>query len=164
MNWSSHSARIATRISRTLGIMNRRKRYVPFSDMKRTYDSLILSHLQFGITCWGFEWNRIFKLQKRAHFIMTNSKHNAHTKRLFKELEMLKVKNIFYVQCMQFWYKFVNKSLPEYLGTMFTFNNELYEIETRAQNQLHLFPTRTSSAHNVWDTISQTFCKKIIGL
>ena len=149
MNWSSHSAKIANKISRTLGIMNRLKRYLPFSALKLMYDSLILSHLQFGITCWGFEWNRIFKLQKRALRIMTNSKYNAHTEPLFKELEMLKVSDIFDVQCMKFWYKFVNKSLPEYFGTMFTFNNELYQIETRAQNQLHLFPTRTSSVRNV---------------
>ena len=149
MNWSSHSADIANRISRTLGIMNRLKRYLPFSVMKLQYDSLILSHLQFGITCWGFEWNRIFKLQKRDLRIMKNIKYNAHTAPLFKEPEMLNVKNIFDVQCMKFWYKFVNKSLPEYFGTMFTFNNELYQIETRGQNQLHLFPTRSISVRNV---------------
>ena len=149
MNWSSYSAMIANTTSRTLGIMNRRKRYLPFSAIKLMYDSLILSQLQFGITCWGFEWNKIFKLQKRALRIMTNSKYNTHTEPLFKELEMLKVKNIFDVQCMKFCYKFVNKSLPEYFGTMCTFNNELYQIETRGQNQLHLFPTRTVSARNV---------------
>ena len=32
---------------------------------------------------------------------------------------------------------------------MFTFNNELYQIETRDQNQLYFFPTRTTSARNV---------------
>ena len=149
MNWSSHSTNIVNRISRTLGIMNRLKRYLSFSAMKLKYDSLTLCHLEFGITCWGFEWNRIFKLQKRALRIMTNSKYNAHTEPLFKELEMLKVKNIFDVQCMKCWYKFVNKSLPEYFGTIFTFNNELYQIETRGQNQLHLFPTWTVSASNV---------------
>ena len=97
--------------------------------MKPMNDSLILSHLQFGITCWG--------------------KYNAHTEPLFKDLEMLKVSNIFDVQCMKFWYKFVNKSLPEYFVGILTFNNELYQIETRGQNQLHLFPTRTISDRNV---------------
>ena len=149
MNGSSFSAKIANRISSTLGIMNRLRRYLPFSAMKLMYDSLISSHLQFGITCWGFEWNRIFKLQKQALHIMTNSKYNTHTEQLFKELEMLKVKNIFDVQYKKLWCKFVNKSFPEYFGTMFTFNNELYQIETRGQNQLHLFPTRTVSARNV---------------
>ena len=118
MNWSWHSAKIANRISRTLGIMNRLKRYLPLSTMKLMYDSLISSHLQFGIRCWGFEWKIIFKLPKPALRIMTNSIYNAHTEPLFEELEMLKVTNIFDVQCMKFWYKFVNKSLPEYFGTI----------------------------------------------
>ena len=63
--------------------------------MKLLNNSLILSHLQFGITCWGFEWNRIFKLQKRALHIMTNSKYNAHTEPLFKELKMLKFSDLY---------------------------------------------------------------------
>ena len=60
---------------------------------------------------------------------MTNRKYNVHIESLFKELIMLKVKNIFDGQCMKFWYKFENtSSLPEYFGSMFTFNNELYQI------------------------------------
>ena len=64
MNWNSHTQKIANKISRTLGVMNRLMRYLPISAMKLMYDSLILSHLQFGITNWGFEWDRISKLQK----------------------------------------------------------------------------------------------------
>ena len=66
MNWNSHTQKIANKISRTLGVMNRLKRYLPFSAMKLMYDSLILSHLQFGITNWDFEWERILKLQKTS--------------------------------------------------------------------------------------------------
>ena len=102
MNWKSHSSKIANKISRTLGVMNRLKRYLPMAAMKLMYDSLILSHLQFGITCWGFDWNRIFKLQKRAMRIMTNKKFNAHTEPIFKELKMLKIKDIFNIQCLKF--------------------------------------------------------------
>ena len=114
MIWNSHSATITDKISLTFGTMTRLKRYLPFSAIKLMDDSLILSHLQFGITCWGFEWNRIFKLQKRALRIMTNSKYNVHTEPLFKELKMLKVSDIFDVHCMKFLYKFVNKSLGSY--------------------------------------------------
>ena len=113
------------------------------------YDSLISSHLPFCITCWGFEWNRIFKLQKRALRKMTNSRYNAHTEPLFEELKMLKVKNIFDVQCMKFWYKLWISHFLNIFGTMFTFNNELYQVETCGQNQLHLFPIRTVSARHV---------------
>ena len=82
MNWNSHTQKIANKISRTLGVMNRLKRYLLLSAMKLMYDSLILLHLQFGITNWGFEWDRISKLQKRALRIMTNSRYNAHTEPL----------------------------------------------------------------------------------
>ena len=55
MNWNSHASKISNKISRTLGVMNRLKRYLPLSAMKLMYCSLILSHLQFAITSWGFE-------------------------------------------------------------------------------------------------------------
>ena len=100
MNWNSHVQKIANKISRTLGVRNKLKRYLPISAMKLMYDSLILSHPQFGITNWGFERDRISKLQKRALRIMTNSRYNAHTEPLFKQLYLLKVKDIFDVQCM----------------------------------------------------------------
>ena len=149
MNWHSHTQKIANKISRTLGVMNRLKRYLPISAMKLMYDSLILSHLQFGITNWGFEWDRISKLQKRALRIMTNSRYNAHTEPLFKQLHLLKVKDIFDVQCLKFWYKFVNNELPNYIRNMFTYNHELHDFETRNRDRLHLYQTRTSGARNV---------------
>ena len=64
MNWNSHKKN-ANKISRTLVAMNRLQRYLPISAIKLMYDSLILSHLQFGITNWGFEWDCISKLQKQ---------------------------------------------------------------------------------------------------
>ena len=49
---------------------------------------------------------------------MTNSRYNAHTESLFGQLYLLKVKDIFDVQCMKFWYKFVKKKLPNYFRDM----------------------------------------------
>ena len=149
LNCNSHTHKIANKISRTLGVMNRLKRYLPISAMKLMYDSLILSHLQFGITNWGFEWDRISKLQKRALRIMTNSRYNAHTEPLFKQLHLLKVKDIFDVQCLKFWYKLVNNELPNYFRNMFTYNHELHDFGTRNRDRPHLYQTRTSGVHNV---------------
>ena len=38
---------------------------------------------------------------------MTNSKYNVHTDPLFKSLKLLKIEDIFDVQCMKIWYKFM---------------------------------------------------------
>ena len=69
---------------------------------------------------------------------MTNSRYNAHTEPLFKQLYLLKVKDIFDVQCMKFWYEFVNKKLPNYFRDMFKYNHEVHDIGTRSHDQLHL--------------------------
>ena len=112
--------------------MNRLKRYLLLSAMKFMHDSLVLSHLQFEIKCWGFEWKMIFRLQKRALRIMPNSKYNAHTDPSFRDLETLKVKKIFDVQCLKLWHKFVNNELPHFAKSMFTYRHELYETDPTA--------------------------------
>ena len=39
--------------------------------------------------------------------------------------------------------------LPDYFRQMFTFNRDIYDIQTRSHDRLHLFPSRTSSGRNV---------------
>ena len=89
------------------------------------------------------------KLQKRAVRIITNSKYNADTEPLFNDLHLLKITDTFDVQCMKFWYKFSNNTLPNYFRSMFQYNSSLYETETRNHYRMHVFPTRTFGARNV---------------
>ena len=65
---------------------------------------------------------------------MANSKYNAHTEPFFKQFNLLNVKDIFEVQCLKFWYRFVNKKLPNYFRDIFKYNYELHEIGTRSQD------------------------------
>ena len=67
MDWSSHCHKIANKISRILGVMDRLKHYLPTSVLTTIYNSLILSHLQYCLTVWGYEHNRLTKLQKKSH-------------------------------------------------------------------------------------------------
>ena len=144
ISWNSRTQKIANKLSRTLGVMNRLKRYLPLSAMK-----LNLSHLQFRITNWDFAWDRKSKLQKCALRIMTNSRYNAHTEPLLKQLHLWKVKDIIEIQCLKFWCKYFNNNLPNYFRNTFTYNHELHDIETRNHDRLLLYPTRTSGAPNV---------------
>ena len=79
---------------------------------------------------------------------------------------LLKIKDIFDVQCMKFWYRFVNKKLPNYFRDMFKYNHEVHDIGTRSHDQLHLYPTRTSGAlsvlrHHIPELLN-TFPKNLI--
>ena len=91
---------------------------------------------------------------------MTNSKYNAHTEPLFKDLKLLKLDGIFDNQRMKLFYKFTNNTIPKYFRSLFIYNRDIYEIETRNNNQLHLFATRTHSAEQVlWHHIPKLIDK-----
>ena len=91
---------------------------------------------------------------------MTNGKYNAHTDPLFKSLKLLKNKDIFDVQCMKIWYKFVNNNVPAYFASIFRYNRELYDMQTRSHELLHLYPVRNSNARNTpRHRIPELLCK-----
>ncbi len=47
LNWKSHVDKIANKISRSMGILNKLKYVLPLSAKLHIYNSLILSHLNF---------------------------------------------------------------------------------------------------------------------
>ena len=85
-----HIEKISNKISRSLGIMNRLKWYLPQNILHIVYNSLILPHSNYSILVWGFESSWISKLQKRAVRMIPCSKYNAHTEPSFKSLNLLK--------------------------------------------------------------------------
>ena len=146
MNWDSHIEKISNKISRTVGILNKLKHFLPSSILLTIYNSLITPHLNFGVTAWGFSANKVFKLQKKAIRAVTHSKYNAHTSPLFKTLKILKVEDIFHKQCLVFYFKFCNGLLPEFFQSLYVTNQSIHPYNTRQSNSIHRPKVRTVSA------------------
>ncbi len=129
--------KISNKISRNIGILNRLKHYLPIETKTLIYNSIILSHINFGLLIWGYSCERIVKLQKKCVRIITLSKYNAHTDPLFKQLRLLKASDIFTVQILKFYYKFRHQQLPNYLLQFpFTYNRDTHQHNTRNRNEL----------------------------
>ena len=64
LNWKSHIDKLSVKCCRILGILNRLKRILPLNIKIILYNSLMLPHLNYSITLWGFKCERIVKLQK----------------------------------------------------------------------------------------------------
>jgi len=105
LTWNAHIQKISNKISRSIGIMNRLKRFLPQSILRTLYNSLILPHIQYSLLAWGNKSKRVFKLQKRAVRLITCSKYNAHTEPLFKSLNLLKLDDIMILKTLKFYYK-----------------------------------------------------------
>ena len=146
MDWNSHITNISNKITKTMGIMNRIKKSIPQQILNLMYNSLILPHIYFCITAWGFKCNRIFTLQKKALRIITKSKFNSHTEPLFRELSILKVEHIFQMQCLKLYYNVINERTPDFFSKMFKLKSRMHSHETRQKNYIHIAGTRTTSA------------------
>ena len=53
VNWKGHTARLATRLSKYSGILNKLKNYLTPYILPTLYCSLVQSHLNYAILTWG---------------------------------------------------------------------------------------------------------------
>ena len=132
LTWKSHIRHISKKISQTVGVMNRIKSFVPKICLKHIYQSLIHSHLNYGILIWGFDIEKLKTLQKKAIRLLSKSHYLAHTEPLFKNENILKIDDIFKLHCYKFYYNFMNNLLPSPIQSLFHINqtNNNYHLET----------------------------------
>ena len=141
VTWNAHIQKISNKISRSLGIKNRLKRYLPQSILRTIYKSLILPHIDYSIVVW--ELNLAEFINFRKGFYVWCSKYNTHTEPLFKSLNLLK--DIFKSKALKLYYKHSQKTLPLYFNKMFTKTSDRHNHGTRQQSVqiIYKYPTRT---------------------
>ena len=66
LNWNQHVDKVSSKISRCLGILNKLKNILPLSAKLKVYNSLVLSHINYGILVWGSKGARIQNVQKSS--------------------------------------------------------------------------------------------------
>jgi len=118
INWKYHSLNVTKKLSRSLGIMNCLKHILPLEAMIHIYNSLFLSHLNYGLFLWGWQCKNVGRLVKKAVRIITKSKYNAHTNIIFKNLKLLNFENMCRLHDYKICFQLMNKLLPEYLSAL----------------------------------------------
>ena len=110
--------------------------------------SLIYPYLTYGTLLWGSSQStylrRLEILQKKAIRTVSKANYNAHTEPLFKNLQILKLKDIFTFHLSQIMYSFINISLPDPLMTMFTVGRNIHSHDTRHLHQPHIQYRKTA--------------------
>ena len=130
ISWKYHTEMLSNKISKYCGVLSRLKKYLPLFIPRTMYFSMVQSHLNYGLFAWGFESNRIIKLQKRCVRIITRSTYNAHTQPLMKQLNILSVPDMLLLNSMKFYYKYKRNEAPNY----FTSFNLHTQVSTHDYN------------------------------
>ena len=58
LNWKQHITKIANKIYKNIGIINKLKCELPKNTLLTVYSSLILTHLNYCILAWGYDSKR----------------------------------------------------------------------------------------------------------
>ena len=149
LKWKSHVNFIAKKINKTVGVMTRLKNFLPRNALYNIYNALILPHLNYCSLIWGWQSDCLFKIQKRAIRTITKSKYNSHTKRLFKELNTLKIKDICALHDYKFCYKLLNRLTPAFfINYLNPEAGPIHDHDTRHANDLRLPAVRHEFAKN----------------
>ena len=142
--------------------MHRIKSQVNSNILLTIYNSLILSQLHYGILCWGFYGKKLFKMQKKAVRVIAHEKYNAHTDPIFKKYKLLKLDDIFKLQCLKFYYRYRNGNIPEYFlkNCHFTQCSEVHDYNLRnqlfRQAEVNRHTTRKNLRHFIPTLINET--------
>ena len=137
LSWHGHIDKISLKLSRCVGILNKLKRFLPQHILLTIYNSMFLPHINYCILAWGYNYQRIFKIQKKVVRIISLSKYNVHTDPLFKHLRLLKMKDIHQLQQLKVYHKLINNQTPEYFTSLgLVFNFERHGHNTRRRNYI----------------------------
>ena len=72
--------------------------------------------MTYGLLLWGNQVERVSKVQKKSIRLITGSEYLAHSEPLFKELELLKIEDLYKLKIFKFYYNLSCGLLPSYFN------------------------------------------------
>ena len=149
MSWSHHIKYVKQKINSACYALSQSKNKLPILARKNIYNSLVTSHLNFGATIYGStkckEFHNLETMQKKAIRHLTNQKYNAHTKPLFKSLNLLTLNAQIFLERVLFIHKYKHGKLPEAFKNLYTFYNDTNFNKIRSSNENFILPNSNNN-------------------
>ena len=117
LTWEGHCNKVANKISKNSSVINRVKKMLPPQSLKMLYNSLILTHIQYGLALWGGRNNqnrkRINIIQKRIIRTISKSHIKSHTEPKMKSLGILKIDDLYKQKCATLIHDALHENCPK---------------------------------------------------
>ena len=165
LTWKNHINELRKKCSSAIGILHKVKHFLPETALLNLYNTLLLTHINYGITAWGTacktEKNKLHVLQKRALRAVGNSDYRSASNPLFIKYNQLKIYDLCNLHVGTFMYKYCNNLLPLTFNNTFTTNANNHKYSTRHASDFALpnckleFGSKSISylGVKVWNTI-----------
>ena len=142
LHWNSHIDYECNRVSRATAVLAKLKHYLPKHALLLIYNALCISHMSYAISVWGAapssSFKRIEKIHKKGIRHVCNAKYNAHTEPLYKKEHILKLNDLYKLQCVKIMYKKINNKLHSYHTSKLLTNFEITNKHTRKSDDIYI--------------------------
>ena len=132
LNFRNQTASVCSKISKVVGLLYRLNNILPSDTLVTLYSALLVPHILYGIEIWhgALQENhdRIFKLQKKAIRAINSLEYNHPTNDFFKNMQMLKLNDIYKQSLLVYMFKNQN----------FATHSDLHSYNTRNRQDIVL--------------------------
>ena len=151
MNWSYHINHLTQHLGKSIGFICKIRQYVNEKTTRMLYYALVYSHLQYGITSWGFADAFYIKPLNTLHNnvlrILANCGYRTKLSPVYKAQNILKLEDIYKLEVGKLMFKIINNGKPQQYRVLFTKSREIQNHSTRqAKNEsIYISQIQTNS-------------------
>ena len=140
MNWSYHINHLTQHLRKSIGLICKIRHYINEKTTRMLYYALVYSHLQYGITSWGFADAFYMKPLNTLHNnvlrILANCGYRTKLSPVYKAQNILKLEDIHKLEVGKLMFKIINNGKPQQYRVLFTKSREIHNHLTRqAKNE-----------------------------
>ena len=154
LSWSYQISQVSKKISRGIGILAKLRGNMDVKLLTNIYYCLVFSYLSYGVEAWGSACDSklllLNTLQNKAVRILTGNQYFQvygetpgplpSADPLFKELKILKFKDILKMNICKFVYLTLSNDSPSPFANWFTYNHQVHNMP---HCRVRLFPKLT---------------------
>ena len=143
LSWEGHVEHICKKLSSSNFAINSTKHFLPLKIRLSVYYSLFDSHLNYGNLLWGCAktkyLDKIENLQKRCIRNIALRKFKAHTEPIFKEFQILNLRDKLVYIRSTFMHQYRHDKLPASFSGLFTdiTNSDEFQIRHNDYNYIN---------------------------
>ena len=157
LSWQNHINHCRGKMASGTYAINASKHTLGRKHLMILYDSLVKSHLNYGLLLWGSSFeNNMKKLriqQNKTVRTINGSTYNSRVAPIYTKMSILTIENMFKLELGKFMFQYSKGLLPPRLLSMFETNRTIHDHHTRSRDNPHV-TTRNKQG------ISRTFLYK----
>ena len=140
LSWKQHIEMLCKKLKSFFPSFYTLRNFVKTEHVKSIYYATLNSRIKYGIALYGAADNNVIEplqiLQNKLLRVLTKKDPRYSTNKLHKELELLKVNDIYESEVLTFVYNCVNRNVPNALSNYFITLGDTHNLNTRNKNYL----------------------------